>query len=465
MGAMDDPTSRQPTPSGSFEPGVPASTNPETPPGFVPTTDAPGATPPPSRHRRHRRNQPRRPRANGAAGHGRATALELGRATSTHERGPLGRHLLRVAAARARPVVLRREDARIRHAGHQLEPVLAGDPHRHRCRDPVQRGPARATLTGRPMVDTDRAPGTDPETAAAWTPGDGSPADRLWLADWRRHVAALYAEVRAMAATDPEAAHAHWRSARETPLPDASRSRRSRPRIAPRSRLATSPFDPAMRFVVVMEPAPPPAPGAFALELPNSGKDTLSFSRVGTVTLPLPGEPRRLSVFWMAGTPAACSSRSATPPTAARPTARAAISSMPPRATTWAATPRRARSSWTSISRRNRHARSIHAGPARSPRPRTASIWRSARASAWRDGPRTGLGACGRYRRRARPVRHPGGRPCRRPHPDRGMARGVPRARPGRDPRRVRARTTDLAMGRPHQAGAARRHAGVGHRR
>ena len=150
------------------------------------------------------------------------------------------------------------------------------------------------------MVDTDRAPGTDPETAAAWTPGDGSPADRLWMADWRRHVAALYAEVRAMAATDPEAAHAHWRSARETlfrthpesPVPAADRAAFEARHF---------PFDPAMRFVVVMEPAPPPAPGAFALELPNSGTDTLSFSRVGTVTLPLPGEPRRLSVFWMAG--------------------------------------------------------------------------------------------------------------------------------------------------------------------
>ncbi len=48
MGAMDDPTARQTTPSGSFEPGIPSSTNPETPPGFVPATDAPGATPPAS---------------------------------------------------------------------------------------------------------------------------------------------------------------------------------------------------------------------------------------------------------------------------------------------------------------------------------------------------------------------------------------------------------------------------------
>jgi hypothetical protein len=50
-----------------------------------------------------------------------------------------------------------------------------------------------------------------------------------------------------------------------------------------------------------VEPAPPPAPGAFALELPNSGEDTLSFSRVGRVTVPFEDGPRSLSVFWMGG--------------------------------------------------------------------------------------------------------------------------------------------------------------------
>jgi uncharacterized protein (DUF1684 family) len=60
-------------------------------------------------------------------------------------------------------------------------------------------------------------------------------------------------------------------------------------------------YDPRLRFDVAVEPAPPPAPGAFALQLPNSGEDTLSFSRVGTVTLPLPDGARSLSVFWMTG--------------------------------------------------------------------------------------------------------------------------------------------------------------------
>ena len=50
-----------------------------------------------------------------------------------------------------------------------------------------------------------------------------------------------------------------------------------------------------------MEPAPPPAPGAPALALPNSGDDTLSFARIGRVRLPFPDGERQLSVFWIAG--------------------------------------------------------------------------------------------------------------------------------------------------------------------
>jgi hypothetical protein len=133
-----------------------------------------------------------------------------------------------------------------------------------------------------------------------WAQGDGSTTDRLWLADWRRRIAALYAEVRAMAVDDPRAALAHWRVVREwlfrehpqSPVPRAARAGFTAHHFD---------HDPRLRFDLPLEPAPPPAPGAFALELPNSGADTLSFSRVGTVTLPLPEGPRTLSVFWMAG--------------------------------------------------------------------------------------------------------------------------------------------------------------------
>lgn len=134
----------------------------------------------------------------------------------------------------------------------------------------------------------------------AWEPGDGSPADRLWLADWRRRIAALYAEVRAMSADDPADAHRHWRSVREalfrehpqSPVPPALRTG-----FAARH----FPYDPSMRFTVMLEPAPPETAGAFDLRLPNSGRDTLAFTRVGQVSLPFPDRARPLSVFWMAG--------------------------------------------------------------------------------------------------------------------------------------------------------------------
>lgn len=136
--------------------------------------------------------------------------------------------------------------------------------------------------------------------AAAWAQGDGSATDRAWLADWRRRVGALYAEVRAMAATDPAIALAHWRAVREllyrehpqSPVPPDARAG---------FRATHFEHDPGLRFEVTVAPAPPPAPGAFALELPNSGADTLSFSRVGRIAIPFPDGPRSLSVFWMAG--------------------------------------------------------------------------------------------------------------------------------------------------------------------
>jgi uncharacterized protein (DUF1684 family) len=133
-----------------------------------------------------------------------------------------------------------------------------------------------------------------------WVQGDGSAADRLWLADWRRRVSTLYAEVRAMAATDPPTALAHWRAVRErlfrehpqSPVPETARAD---------FRALHFEYDPLFRFHAVVEPAPPPEPGALPLELPDSGSDTPSFSRIGRVQLPFADGERTLSVFWMAG--------------------------------------------------------------------------------------------------------------------------------------------------------------------
>jgi uncharacterized protein (DUF1684 family) len=61
------------------------------------------------------------------------------------------------------------------------------------------------------------------------------------------------------------------------------------------------PYDPALRLDVAVQPAPPVAAGALPLELPNSGADTLAFSRIGTVEIPFAAGLQPLSLFWMAG--------------------------------------------------------------------------------------------------------------------------------------------------------------------
>jgi len=129
----------------------------------------------------------------------------------------------------------------------------------------------------------------------------------LQLADWRRQVSDLYSEVRRLAVGDVAAALTVWREERErlyrdhpmSPVPAAVR-----PNFSSRH----FDYDPSLRFEVIVTPEPlpaePPGPGLLEtpLSLPNSGADSLSFRRVGSVQIPFPGHgPRTLSLFWMAG--------------------------------------------------------------------------------------------------------------------------------------------------------------------
>ena len=129
------------------------------------------------------------------------------------------------------------------------------------------------------------------------------PGSELELADWRRRVAELYADVRAFAEERPEAAWKHWVETRErlfrthpqSPVPAADR---------PTFRARHWPYDPELRFEVVLDPEPPPAIAGLSplgLALPNSGSDVLSFHRIGSVGIPFPAGERRLSMFWMEG--------------------------------------------------------------------------------------------------------------------------------------------------------------------
>ncbi|MEA2545033.1 MAG: uncharacterized protein QOI09_306 [Chloroflexota bacterium] len=137
----------------------------------------------------------------------------------------------------------------------------------------------------------------------------------LELADWRRAVAALYADVRRLAGTDPAAALAHWRKTRQALYRDHPQS----PVLAgERGSFRARHFkhDPALRFEVLVEPPPEEGqtaspglggfgaaggPGGLSIELPVSVGGVMSFSRVGTVAVPFAAGARRLELYWMAG--------------------------------------------------------------------------------------------------------------------------------------------------------------------
>ncbi len=123
---------------------------------------------------------------------------------------------------------------------------------------------------------------------------------RLELADWRRSIAELYADVRRMAARDPDVALGHWRAVRERLYREHQQSPVPADR---RQAFGAEHFehDPRLQFEVEVQPAPPPDPNALPLALPNSGADTLAFDRIGWVEIPFEDGPRRLSLFWMRG--------------------------------------------------------------------------------------------------------------------------------------------------------------------
>jgi uncharacterized protein len=141
-----------------------------------------------------------------------------------------------------------------------------------------------------------------------------SELERLELADWRRRVSDLYAEVRAVAASDPPAAWERWRAVREelfrshsqSPVPAAGRAT---------FRASHWPYDPRHRLEVVVEPEPPvaasrwapaaleaaPLFGGLTLALPISTGGEETFTRIGSVDVPFPAGTRRLGLYWMAG--------------------------------------------------------------------------------------------------------------------------------------------------------------------
>jgi hypothetical protein len=126
--------------------------------------------------------------------------------------------------------------------------------------------------------------------------------EQLELADWRRRVAELYAEVRRLAGADPAAAHARWRGTREA----LYRSHPASPVVADRRsefRALHFPYDPKLRFELPLVPDAQSAPdaqnAAAGLMLSISTGRPLGFDRVGWLDVPFDGGSRKLALFWL----------------------------------------------------------------------------------------------------------------------------------------------------------------------
>ena len=123
------------------------------------------------------------------------------------------------------------------------------------------------------------------------------PADPLALAHWRRSVAELYAAVRSVGGSDPQAVAQRFRAGRE----ELFRSHPESPIAAERRRdwpgLAWFAYDPAWRVMATFERLAPCA----RLEIELAADGLLRCARVGRVRFALRGEPATLAVYWLEG--------------------------------------------------------------------------------------------------------------------------------------------------------------------
>ena len=111
----------------------------------------------------------------------------------------------------------------------------------------------------------------------------------LQLSDWRRRVAALYAQVRD--AADPETGHRLWRTGR-----DELFSTHPQSPLEPHDPLRSSglpywPYDPALRLTVELRPAE-----SAHLDIPTANDGIIGMDRVAQVAM----LGRTVDVWWLA---------------------------------------------------------------------------------------------------------------------------------------------------------------------
>ncbi|MFP7761276.1 DUF1684 domain-containing protein [Marisediminicola sp. LYQ85] len=111
----------------------------------------------------------------------------------------------------------------------------------------------------------------------------------LELADWRRSVFALYADIRR--ATDLQAAHDQWRRERDRLLAEHPSSPLLPEDLLEFTGLPVKPYDPDWRFEVEVEPAEidPETGGARRIEVETGTDGTVPFELVGVAHVPSVG--------------------------------------------------------------------------------------------------------------------------------------------------------------------------------
>ena len=121
-----------------------------------------------------------------------------------------------------------------------------------------------------------------------------STRDTLDLLDWRRRIAALYAEVRA--AEDPEKAWWWWRRARDELFTNHPQSPLREEARGGFDGAVYYEYDPRYRAVAEIEPAE-----AERIQLPGSAGATFGATRFARANLSLGGEERALGLYWLDG--------------------------------------------------------------------------------------------------------------------------------------------------------------------
>ncbi len=104
--------------------------------------------------------------------------------------------------------------------------------------------------------------------------------DPVAIADWRRRVAQMYADIRRISATDPEAAHGVWVQQRDELFATHPASPLDVVASASFSGLDVAQYDPAYRFEAVLEPA-----SEQRMDVATAGDGIVPFVRIGTVQL------------------------------------------------------------------------------------------------------------------------------------------------------------------------------------